>query len=79
MTLVQCQFDEPTVEGRISVYQKKRICFFSSEKHILELFGSVEELSMLPTSQQERFVQIYRDFVNIESEISQILMKCFEI
>ena len=79
MTLVQCQVN---VESRISVYQKKRICFFSSEKHILELlglFGSFEELSMLPTSQQERFVQIYRDFINIESEISQILMKCFEI
>ena len=78
MTLVQCQVN---VESRISVYQKKRICFFSSEKHILELlglFGSFEELSMLPTS-QGRFVQIYRDFINIESEISQILMKCFEI
>ena len=24
-------------------------------------------------------MQIYRDFINIESEISQILMKCFEI
>jgi len=79
MTLVQCRVN---VESRISVYQKKRIYFFSSDKHILELlglFGSFEELSMLPTSQQERFVQIYRDFINIESEISQILMKCFEI
>ena len=62
-------------------FNKGKDFVFSSEKHLLELlalFGSFEELSMLPTS-QGRFVQIYRDFINIESEISQILMKCFEI